>query len=648
MGTVKLYANKGAVIHSGFPGSNFATRTVEDLEGSNSVWQLYGFQSIPDSLLFKPILSVQPWMFVYGQLTSANAWCVALGEDFDRATVTWNTMPAQSEYFVQSHLQYYDAVLNQYCPFFQLGDQVARFDAIRYGLRFSGYGALEFDSDKGTSKPYLEVNYGDTDVTPGASGSPQSGYVDKNKAKTFYWYLSGDDTCIGSFTQTSATFRWRVGSDGEIHTVSAGTTGSVTIPAGTFPTGTIQWQVTVSVNSGASVTTPWYSVSTVEALSSAQAVSPVNTIVDGRGPVTFRWNHIISTGTLPTKSELQVFSNDEWSDLATVTGGDTSTIVNGNDLPGGQIFWRVRTYNTDNAAGSWSEAANIIVVSAPPAPVVSATQSPRPVISWQSEGQQAYEVELNGKTVNDYGAEKTVRWMEYLPDGTYLANVRVQNSFGLWSDPGTVQIDVQNTSGEDIELSVFAEYEARLQWVTEGEYESFIVYRDGVAIGKTNVPYYTDRFSVGSVQYYVLGVLSDSDNYTKSNTQTVEVSSDTTRIFNIATEEWISLPLTDEQYRTWNLELTATASYFHTSGANYPSVEVSRFRDKVVRFSVSVLTKEECDSIEACIGKMICIKHKGTEMTVGVPMNVNKTVENFYTSYFITLQQVQLEEGVDL
>ena len=86
-----------------------------------------------------------------------------------------------------------------------------------------------------------------------------------------------------------------------------------------------------------------------------------------------------------------------------------------------QVYWRVRTYNTDGTAGNWSDAAEIIVVAAPPAPVVLITSgaAPRVSISWQSTDQQAWEAEINGISSGIiYGVAKAWRMPDYLPDGT--------------------------------------------------------------------------------------------------------------------------------------------------------------------------------------------------------------------------------------
>ena len=131
---------------------------------------------------------------------------------------------------------------------------------------------------------------------------------------------------------------------------------------------------------------------------SAVALSPNGEVVDNRASTIFRWSHIITTGTAQTKADLQISADRQtWTDLATVTGEDQTYTAPANTLGSGTKFWRVRTYNTDGVASEWSDAAQFICVGAPAAPAVSIkSQSPRPVIGWQSSEQLAYQVEIDG------------------------------------------------------------------------------------------------------------------------------------------------------------------------------------------------------------------------------------------------------------
>ena len=170
----------------------------------------------------------------------------------------------------------------------------------------------------------------------------------------------------------------------------------------------------------------------------------------------FEWEHIISTGSAPRGFEIQYREgSSEWETL--IDQKDTEQTyydVPANTLPAGNLEWRVRTYNSNLTPGNWSDSASIIVRSAPPAPIItSVTSSPRPVISWQSEGQIQAEVRINDSTRSVLSAAKSYRWEDFLPDGFITVNVRVKNQFDLWSPWASAQTTIKNTPSGQITLS---------------------------------------------------------------------------------------------------------------------------------------------------------------------------------------------------
>ena len=99
------------------------------------------------------------------------------------------------------------------------------------------------------------VTYRDNDVTATLSGmSPASGYVPKGSANVFSWALTRSGACLEEVKATSTIFRWRAGRSGTINTIACGTAQKVTVPAGTFTTNDIQWSVSVTLNTGETVT----------------------------------------------------------------------------------------------------------------------------------------------------------------------------------------------------------------------------------------------------------------------------------------------------------------------------------------------------------------------------------------------------------
>lgn len=195
--------------------------------------------------------------------------------------------------------------------------------------------------------------------------APSSGYVPKNSASLFSWrvQLQPYQFCYGKMGQKSGTFRWRAKGSGTVNSINCGTSQRCEVPAGTFTTDEIEWQVEVVTSADQTITSDWYTLSTVEALPEAVPISPVSTMVDGSAPCKFSWAHNIATSTAQTAADLQYHTGDGlWQALGHVSGDSTEYTVPANTFSSGSVFWRVRTYNTDSTAGDWSDPVEIIVV----------------------------------------------------------------------------------------------------------------------------------------------------------------------------------------------------------------------------------------------------------------------------------------------
>ena len=233
-------------------------------------------------------------------------------------------------------------------------------------------------------------------------------FVDDSAVNIFRWNIgyNKDYTVSAPVVQASAVFQWRNGSAGTVNSVSVSGAGqSVEIPANTFPASTaaLQWRVSrVTMADGAVWEADadfWINLTTIDSLSAARIVSPSGAYLTGNEANAFLWEHVIATGTAQTKAGLQYSADagESWESLAAVTGAAQSVIVPADTLPGGALLWRVRTFNSDGAAGEWSDPAPIVVYAAPPAPTLLPVDPvPRPVLRWQSAEQQAFEARADG------------------------------------------------------------------------------------------------------------------------------------------------------------------------------------------------------------------------------------------------------------
>ena len=409
--------------------------------------------------------------------------------------------------------------------------------------------------------------------------------------------------------------------------------------------------MTVTANSGKSVTSDWYTLTTADAACSAEIESPDSVILDGAAANTFAWRHIISTGTQPTGYDLQKSSDGaSWTALKSETNtAAVRAVIPADTLPAGTLYWRVRTYNADGTAGSWSDAAQVIVIAPPAQPGVTAQEeSPRPVLQWTSTGQQGYEVEIGDyRSGTVFGPDQRWRCPEILPDGQYVARVRVVNTYGLWSDWGSTPLTVSHTAGAAITLQASAGHKAELSWSTSGAYDRYIVLRDGKPIAKVKARSYTDHRSMGAVSYQVMGLPAEGYDYGRSNAVACEISAGTLMLCDLDAGEWHTLRLSDQQHRQFTESLTQTVTRVSLAGRAYPVAEKTPWHDRSISITWAHNDPLLLAKYDALEGKAVCIKTPGGRMVCGILDSLQRTEGVFYTAYSATVWQLDDSEVID-
>nr|DAO59600.1 MAG TPA: Oligo alginate lyase [Bacteriophage sp.] len=525
----------------------------------------------------------------------------------------------------------------------------------------SGTSEAIFYGEKSTRKPFLTCEYSNDNVGIKADNfSPSSGaFVNRFQKNTFTWGATDDTTitqvCFAEIKQTSAVFEWRVKNASTSNTISvSGATTACTVPANTFPSGTIEWRVKVTANSGTTTTSAWQEITATDVTPTAKPVSPSGIVIDATIVNRFSWQHIISTGTPQSKADLQWSADGTtWNTLATVTGENQYYDVPANTFTSGTKYWRVRTYNTDGTASAWSEKAEFIAINAPSAPsIVIQSTGPRPRITWQTSEQEAYQLTLSSGYASGtvYGTEKAWRSPVYLADGSYTVRVRVQNKYGMWSEWSAAALPVSHTEGEAITLTVTASHEAALTWQTAGSYDFYLVERDGVAIARTVQKQYIDHTSIGSVTYRVRGCYADSDNYGVSNSDTVEILPETNMICDLETGVWLEMRLSETQLRTNRTSFSAGVSTVHLAGLAYPVEERSEQRDRVLSVACAWPHAQRAAALalEALVGRLVCLKDRYGNMVIGSLPSLESNCDEFMRRYSFTISHTNREEAITL
>ena len=623
------------------------------------------------------VIYAMPTAGILGSWGSAYiaAYGQGLAEPLDTSTVTYATQPklyGDGDGVGSARWSELNQVVQAEVVFSMSLYEAARKKNLESGMRngfafaFSSGGdgrASEaiFYGVKSSYKPFLECEYSDDDVGIQASDfAPSSGaFVNRKQKNTFTWACKDDtdltQVCFAEIKQTSAVFEWRVKNASTSNTISvSGATTACTVPANTFPSGTIEWRVKVTANSGTTTTSAWQEIKTTDVTPSCKPISPSGIVIDATIATRFSWQHIISTGTPQSKADLQWSADGTtWNTLATVTGENQYYDVPANTFTSGTKYWRVRTYNTDGTASAWSEKAEFIAINAPSAPsIVIQSTGPRPRITWQTSEQEAYQLTLSSGYASGtvYGTEKTWRSPVYLADGSYTVRVRVQNKYGMWSEWSAAALPVSHTEGEAITLSVDAAHEAALTWQTAGSYDFYLIERDGVAIGRTIQKQYVDHTSIGSVTYRVRGCYADSDNYGVSNSDTVEVLPETNMICDLETGVWLEMRLSETQLRTNRTSFSAGVSTVHLAGLAYPIEERSEQRDRALSVACAWPHAQRAAALalEALVGRLVCLKDRYGNMAIGSLPSLESNCDEFMRRYSFTISHTNREEAITL
>ena len=650
MPEITLTGAQCAGISASFPSTNFSTESVYvagDANGLSDI--LFSFAAPPEAARFKAIENVTVYVnyqVSFSTLAQSITWYYLRGP-FNEKTVTYNNKPS----YGGTKLSVYVSSAG-YKTVVSTTTSLASY-VLKYGIMIATNYYWAFQSTRSSNPPYATFRY--TDETVGlaiSNTSPSRGSIVAANSNTFSWRESVNGYCYADVSRTSAKFRWRKSASDTVKEIDVpGTATSITIPANTFSGDSIQWQISVTANSGVTTTSDWMTLSLTDVESTAVAVAPDRAVLDGASDNVFKWEHIISTGTAQTKAELQQSTDSStWTALATVTGAANTWTAPAGTFTSGTKYWRVRTYNSKGAAGAWSAATQFIVLAAPATPPVSIMSTePRPELRWQSDEQQAYQVEIDGVYASGtrFGTGKTWKAPFYLADGSYTARVRVQNEYGFWSPWGTAALPVVNVPGGAITLTAEGGIEAALSW-TPGSFDYYLVYRNGVAIAKVTEPSHTDAASIGGVRYQVRGCYDNSDNYSLSEAVEITVGTDNVRLYDMERGEWLHFLYDSSAHRSTGLSLSQDIQYVQLSGHTYPVAERSEFKSRALRIACVCADDAERQSLRALLGHLTCCKTPEGNMIIGYPASITENSDDFFSTYSFTIEQIDRKEEINI
>lgn len=531
-------------------------------------------------------------------------------EDYDTGTVTYNTVPERGAVLGSYKLPSSGSSTSFSVSLAASGMPIKNGVTIKTGTASTSTKYVLAACNKST----LTLTLADETVGLSATGAPSSGYLPKDEASVLSWSTSPNGVCWGEVEQTAAAVEWYdIGSPGTVHTVDAGNSGSVTIPANTFTGAGIMWRAKITANSGAVTYSPWYEISTAEAAGTATAVSPGNETIDGSAPVTFSWRYQIETGTAQTAAELQRSADGvNWTSLASITGPATSWTAPAGTFSSGAYYWRVRAANTDGVMSEWSESLYFIAISQPAAPSVTATNEARTTVTWTAVEQEAYKVTIGGRDYGPfYGTERSFTPGYYLADGSYLVSVRVQNVYGLWSEPGEWYITVANPAAPEITLTATENGTSVALDFGGAAYDYFEVLRDGERIASTVENTFTDRYAPGGAhEYRVRGCYEGSGDYGLSARVSAETVISGVTLTDIGSGTEIDCPYTLDARALIAVTTTRSVSFTHYAGTALPAAERSETRTRKVSFAPAWPENmlAEAEAFGELLGKEVCYR----------------------------------------
>ena len=500
-------------------------------------------------------------------------------------------------------------------------------------------------------KPRIDVIFDAQNAVKISSTYPSAGsHITKNKQSEFgFTTVTGESLELPALV--SCELRYRTPGASQYYTITGNPkTQAITVPANTFTSTSVEYQIAITDSFGNSSDSSWKTLSTEDSAAVATPVTPVDEMIEGNQPCSFKWTHRTTTGTAATKSELEYRTESgSYSALRTITGSLTEAVLPANTFSAGTYYWRVRTYNADDVAGTWSDEARFIVVSAPSKPIISISDlSPRPLVTWQANAQQAYEIEAGQYHETYYGTEKSWRFPDFLPDGTYNARVRVQGLYGLWSEWAETEFSVSNTGSGTVNLTVTTGKNAELYWTESSPHTYSVVYRNGIPVHKTTENIWSDTLGSGNCEYYVICYNATDYNYAKSNIVKLHVSPSAPLLLDLDTGEELELPLADTQHRTFNFSGNRDIRFLHFSGRSAPLAELTEFEEKRINVTCAYLDDETHDKLMEFSKHLLCFKSARGMRIIGYIESFRDEETQFYSSAGFTIRQADYEEMIDI
>lgn len=505
-------------------------------------------------------------------------------------------------------------------------------------------------SNVGTTHASSWVQVTNTEVPISVKGTTPSGDAHAPRAivNRFSWAFSVDsDDAPGDVVQQSATLHYKANNEDAWHeTGIEGSQQYIDISANTFAAGctTLDWYVVAVANTGSTATSETITVSTKDARSTPVAISPAGEYLDDAVQgINFVWAHANVTGTAQHGWELS-YSTDSGASYTVLAQADdaaSSYQANAGTFSSGVIYWRVRTKNTDDEFGDYSNAAIFAIRRAPVAPVISYYDNkPLATMRWQAREQDGYEVAVDGVSLGvRYGTGKVWQSNEVIADGKHLLQVRIYNAYGDVSPWSSCEINVKNQPGQAVTAKAESRWgEVLLRW---GGDESYIL-RDGALIAKGTGGTYTDRTSAVP-HLYVLRIFDSDGYYTDSKPILAGPSVPYAAIGLLDGTQWMALKYSTS-YQNYSKSTSLGGSLQQYWGKEKPVWHDAGNRTVTHTISHACKNADELTQLRSLAGREVVYKDRDGHLAIGIFSEIQESRDFGCTPMTLTITETQQKE----
>ena len=459
-----------------------------------------------------------------------------------------------------------------------------------------------------------------------------------------------------------------------------------TVPAGTLTSGkNYQFRAKIITDDGETSFSGWADFTTIDATPGIPTIIyPQSKYLVGEEPITLQWQHNVTTGSTQYAYDLQYQQASGWTNIVShgVSSAQSYTLA-ASFFVAGTMYWRVRTYNTDDVAGDWGTSSANVIQAKPVTPILyGVTSSPRISINWQSVGQQAYRVIITdsagAEVYNSYDTYGTIQSLtidDYLPDGNYVIKLQIENGLGIWSDPAYQSIKVSNSSqpGDDIltatpvsggvRLSISIPEPTGASYVGDDVYVGEVyaahqpynasgtryILRDGEPIAEISGTAYTD-YTCSGLHEYVCRIVLDG-NYHDTNAAQASPLIRYACISKFDSPDNVFVLKFNEGSRpTKEKQLSKVYNSSYYAGRALPVHDVTEHYSSTWNFGYSFIKKSDYDELEQLFldGDTVMYRDNTGFKAVGTLTGIRPSPKVYGTIPFtFTIEETDTSEVID-